>query len=378
MKKQTIFLYVLGFILIVSCILFLKYFNLQKNGDELSKTAITTVQEKTNQPISSKEKPFSKTQSSQYAHFDSKSVNGKYLGGRVSIETSYGSGPDQVGKGERHDFEMGPASFFVASNGMTLILDQFNHRVMKKIGKSLAPLFTYQTEGKTNFSDIFLTQKGDMLLLDGYDAHEIVKFSKAGERLGTIKVKLESDDEPRHIVATKDGTFFLEGMFGVYKLSNEGVSKKVPGMPFYNDSKKFVQTKKVEAGIFDTNIIASDGKVINTFRVEAPYGSLPDVFTDAKDYVYLGFGYVLSEPPSDSRLKDKVPSSLYVVQIYSKDGKLVNAINLERKEFVDYERGVSITKEGKLYRFVSSPSDVKILEHDLPKAAKFSDPNSEG
>lgn len=305
-------------------------------------------------------------------------VGGKYLGGRISLEVAYGSGPNQLGKGESHEFEMGPASFFVNKEGIMLILDQFNHRVMKKSGKVISPLFTYENKEKMNFSDIYVTPKGEVLLLDGYDSHEIVRFSKTGERLGSVQVKLEEDDEPRHIVATKDGTLFVEGMFGVYRLAENGVSRKVPGTPFYNNSKKFVQVKKIEPGVFDANIVGNDEKVTKTFHVEVPYGSIPDVFTDAQDYVYFGFGHVISEPSGQSKLKDKVPRSLYIVQIYGKDGKLVNALNLERKEFVDYERGVSITKDGKLYRFVSSSHSVKILEHELPKTAKFTDPNSKG
>lgn len=320
---------------------------------------------------------FDQAQNSHNNHKEKSAINvfqeKKILGGDSIYEAAIGFEDDQIGiSGEENP--LGPAGFVLSSSGDILILDQFNKRVLvKRSGDQKASiLFNIALDEEQKiYSSIALLANQDILLLEGYKTRTLDRYTVNGELVSSTKIVLPEYDEPRNIFTMENDAIFVEGLLYYYKIEQDGTVKKLPGKPFINDSKSFVDAKRLKIGTFQIARLNIEGKAMKDVVIKRPYDAITSVSTDKENNVYVVFDRTVQ---SQDMMEDghyQILASQLVIEIFDKNMKHLNTIPFERIASLEYEQDHVITCDGEFLRFVDDEQKIKIIKHVLEKKGNF-------
>ncbi len=146
--------------------------------------------------------------------------------GAVAVETTVGEKPGQVGlqEGDESAGE-GPMSFAVRSDGKVLLLDQRNKRLQLFSGKDVEQIVELDS---TYYQDVVFLNDDTVVLLDNYEAKELVVMSLSGDierRVPLAGLGVEDPGDASGMYVRPDG-LWVRYNYDILYLTPEGKEAK--------------------------------------------------------------------------------------------------------------------------------------------------------
>ena len=274
--------------------------------------------------------------------------------GKVISTSRVGSGIGEIGLTEEGG-GIGPTSFSVTDEGLVLVMDRMNDRILSGVDGNLDTLV--DLKGKF-LKGMTMDDSDNLRVLTGNDTLVLESFTQDGEKLEGVNPTFK----PVHLngmdVRKVGDNLLISGAVENYSVNAEGVINEVPGIPLKSD------LALEKAAFLETSASEQGDAVVLTFRNEE---SAPVAQREIKG----DFGGILGTFPTESgntviaveSMGDNPSISFITVNA---KGEVLDHLEVADKGDFLVDQKTQVSKDGcKAFQMSAEKEKVEVIEYEL-------------
>jgi hypothetical protein len=274
--------------------------------------------------------------------------------GKTISSVKAGSGIGEIGITEEGG-GVGPTSFSITDNGVVLVLDRMNDRILSGEDGNLDTLI--DLKGKF-LKGMTTDENGDLRVLTGNDTLVLESFSQDGQKLEGVSPTFK----PVHLngmdIRKVGDELLISGAVENYSVNGEGVINELPGVPLKSD------LALERASFLETSASEKGDAILLTFRNE-------DSAPVAQKEIKGDFGGILGTFPTKSgntvmavESMGGSPSISFIT--LNPQGEVVDHLEVADKGEYLVDQKTQVSGDGcKAFQMSAGKEKVEIIEYDL-------------